>query len=267
MATAARPATVRGRRGPIVSIVVEDYHKLYGSTVAVAGISFTVAPGEILGLVGPNGAGKTTTLRALTGIITPTHGRLYIAGHDVVRDPVAAKAELAYVPDEPALFDRLTVWEHFRFAASAYRLHDWKPRAAALLERLELAEKRDALASELSRGMKQKLAIGCGYLHNPKALLLDEPLTGLDPRGIRSMKELIHEHAAAGAAVVVSSHQLSLFEDLFTTLLILHRGQVVRFGRLADLRGELAADGRSETLEELFFRLTEAPAAATEAVP
>jgi ABC-2 type transport system ATP-binding protein len=249
-----------------VSIVVEDYHKLYGETIAVAGISFTVAPGEILGFVGPNGAGKTSTLRALAGIIVPTHGRLFIAGHDVVRDPVRAKSQLAYVPDEPALFDRLTVWEHFRFTAAVYRMSDWKSRAEYLLTNLELTEKRDALTSDLSRGMKQKLAIGCGYLHDPKALLLDEPLTGLDPRGIRSMKELIRAHAASGAAVMISSHQLSLFEDLFTTLLILHRGQVVRFGRLADLRNELAANGRSETLEELFFRLTESPAGIREAV-
>jgi ABC-2 type transport system ATP-binding protein len=247
--------------------MVEDYHKLYGDTVAVAGISFTVAPGEILGLVGPNGAGKTTTLRALAGIIAPTRGRLSIAGHDVARDPVAAKSALAYVPDDPALFDRLTVWEHFRFTASAYRLRDWRDRGERLLATLELTEKRDALASELSRGMRQKVAIGCGYLHDPKALLLDEPLTGLDPRGIRTMKDLIREHAAGGAAVMISSHLLSLFEDLCTTLLILHRGRVVRFGRLADLRNELAAEGRSETLEELFFRLTEAPGRTPEAVP
>ncbi len=250
-----------------MSIVVEDYHKLYGDTVAVAGISFTVAPGEILGLVGPNGAGKTTTLRALAGIIAPTRGRLFIAGHDVARDPVAAKSALAYVPDDPALFDRLTVWEHFRFTASAYRLRDWRDRGERLLATLELTEKRDALASELSRGMRQKVAIGCGYLHDPRALLLDEPLTGLDPRGIRTMKDLIREHAAGGAAVMISSHLLSLFEDLCTTLLILHRGCVVRFGRLADLRNELAAEGRSETLEELFFRLTEAPVRMPEAVP
>ena len=250
-----------------MSIVVEDYHKLYGDTVAVGGISFTVAPGEILGFVGPNGAGKTTTLRALAGIIAPTHGRLFIASHDVVLDPVRAKAELAYVPDEPAPFDRLTVWEHFRFTASAYRLRDWRDRGERLLDRLELVEKRNALASELSRGMKQKLAIGCGFLHNPKALLLDEPLTGLDPHGMQSMKQLIREHAAAGAAVMVSSHQLSEFEGLFTTLLILHRGRAVRFGRVVDLRNELAAEGRSETLKELFFRLTGAPAETSEVVP
>jgi ABC-2 type transport system ATP-binding protein len=240
-----------------VSIVVEDYHKNYGETVAVAGISFTVAGGEILGLLGPNGAGKTTTLRALAGILTPTYGRLFIDGHDIVRDPVAAKAALAYVPDDPQLFDRLTVWEHFRFIAAAYRLRDWAAPAEALLVRLELTDKRHALASDLSRGMRQKLAVGCGYLHRPRAVLLDEPFTGPDPRGIRTMKELIRENAAGGAAIIVSSHLLSLFEDLITTVLILHYGRVLRYARMDDLRGELAAEGRHETLEQMFFRLTE----------
>jgi ABC-2 type transport system ATP-binding protein len=240
-----------------VSIDVQDFHKTYGDTVAVAGITFGVAPGEILGLLGPNGAGKTTTLRALAGILQPTEGQLFLDGHDVVADPVAAKMALAYVPDDPQLFDRLTVWEHFRFIAASYRLLDWTGRAEALLARLELTDKRHALASELSRGMRQKLAVGCGYLHQPRAVLLDEPFTGPDPRGIRTMKELIREHAAAGAAIIVSSHLLSLFEDLITTVLILHHGRVLRHGPLDELRGELVADGRQETLEELFFRLTE----------
>jgi len=241
-----------------VSIVVADYHKTYGDTVAVAGLSFTVQPGEILGLVGPNGAGKTTTLRALAGILTPTRGQLLISNYDIVRQPIAAKSLLAYVPDDPQLFDRLTVWEHLRFIAAAYRLRDWQPHAEHLLWRLELTEKRDALAAELSRGMRQKVAIGCGFLHTPRAVLLDEPLTGLDPRGIRTMKDIIREQAGTGAAIIVSSHLLSLFEDLCTTILILHRGRLVRFGRLDDLRNELAANnGRQETLEELFFRLTE----------
>jgi ABC-2 type transport system ATP-binding protein len=253
-----------------VSIVVEDYHKNYGDTVAVAGITFSVAPGEILGLLGPNGAGKTTTLRALAGILIPTRGRLLLDGHDILRDPIAAKSVLAYVPDDPQLFDRLTVWEHFRFVASAYRLRDWEGRAEMLLERLELAEKRHAPAADLSRGMRQKLAAGCGWLHQPRAVLLDEPFTGPDPRGIRTMKELIREHAAGGAALIVSSHLLSLFEDLITTVLILHHGRVLRHARLDELRRELAAEGRHETLEEMFFRLTEAPAppaARAEAAP
>ena len=171
-----------------MSILVEDFHKVYNQTVAVEGITFAVGPGEIVGLVGPNGAGKTTTLRALAGILTPTRGRLAIDGHDVFKEPVAAKSALAYVPDDPHLFESLTVWEHLRFIASAYRVADWAPKAEILLDQFELNPKRDALASELSRGMRQKVAICCGYLHDPRAILLDEPLTGLDPRGIRTSR-------------------------------------------------------------------------------
>ena len=246
-----------------MSIEVLDYHKHYGTTVAVAGITFGVADGEVLGLVGPNGAGKTTTLRALAGILTPTRGRLAIAGHDLAREPVAAKAALAYIPDEPKLFDQLSVWEHFRFIASAYRLHDWRGRAEALLDQFELQDKRDTLTAELSRGMRQKVAICCGYLHQPQAVLLDEPLTGLDPRGIRTMKDSIRQRARAGTAFIVSSHLLSLVEDLCTTVLILHRGQQVLHGNLADLRRQITESGRQETLEELFFRLTEPPVPAS----
>src|SRR6185312_15514301 len=141
--------------------------------------------------------------------------------------PVPAKQVLCYVPDDPKLFDTLTVWEHFRFIAAAYRLDDgWPERAEALLEQFELTEKRGALAAELSRGMRQKVAIGCGYLHDPRAILLDEPLTGLDPRGIRTMKESIRARAEAGAAVMVSSHLLSLVEDVCTTVLMLNRGRM-----------------------------------------
>jgi ABC-2 type transport system ATP-binding protein len=239
-----------------VSIVVEDFAKSYDRTIAVTGISFQVGSGEILGLVGPNGAGKTTTLRALAGILQPTRGGLRIAGHDLATDPVAAKAALAYVPDDPRLFDDLTVWEHLRFVASAYRVPDWQGRADTLLEQFELAPKRDAVAGELSRGMRQKVAICCGYLHQPRVFLLDEPLTGLDPHGIRAMKESIVLHAKAGTAFVVSSHLLSLIEDLCTSVLILHHGRQVLHDNLADLRRRAVEEGRRESLEDLFFRLT-----------
>lgn len=239
-----------------MSIVVEDFHKSYDQTIAVAGISFRVEPGEILGLVGPNGAGKTTTLRALAGILRPTKGALQIAGHDLATEPVAAKAALAYVPDDPRLFDDLTVWDHLRFTASVYRVADWRSRAETLLKRFELTEKRHTISGELSRGMRQKVAICCGYLHEPRAFLLDEPLTGLDPHAIRVMKESIATHAAAGTAFIVSSHLLILIEDLCTSVLILHRGRQVLHGKLADLRREAAEAGRQESLEDLFFRLT-----------
>jgi ABC-2 type transport system ATP-binding protein len=242
-----------------MSIVVEDYVKSYGNTVAVRGLSFRVDPGQILGLVGPNGAGKTTTLRALAGILQPTSGRLFVDGHDVEREPVQAKAALAYIPDEPKLFDQLTVWEHFRFIASAYRLHGWTEGAEALLDRFSLREKRDALTAELSRGMRQKVAICCGYLHQPRAVLLDEPMTGLDPGGIRTMKESIHEAADAGTAFIISSHLLSLVEDICTDILVLNRGRQLMHGRLADLQRQASRNGARETLEQLFFRLIDGP--------
>lgn len=254
-----------------MSIVVEDYHKVYGQTVAVRGLSFAVGEGEILGLVGPNGAGKTSTLRAIAGILSATRGRLLVDGHDVAREPVQAKSALAYVPDDPKLFDSLTVWEHLRFIASAYRVGDWVPIAETLLEQFELTKKRDALAAELSRGMRQKVAICCGYLHDPRAILLDEPLTGLDPRGIRTMQDSIRDRAARGAALIVSSHLLSLVEDVCTSVLILHQGRMLLHGTLAELHGRIDEGGRAESLEALFFRLTELGSgtgtASAEAIP
>ncbi len=236
-------------------IEVHDLVKVYGALRAVQGLSFTVPAGEILGLVGPNGAGKTTTLRSLAGIIRPTSGAIRIAGHDLATDPVRAKAALAFIPDEPQLFDYLTVREHLAFVARLYRQPDAMPGADTLLAELELAEKADSLASELSRGMRQKLAIACGLLHQPRALMLDEPLTGLDPVGIRRMKRTIAARAAAGAAVILSSHLLPLVEELCTRVLIIQRGQAMAMGSLAEIaasRPELAGRG----LEELFLTLT-----------
>lgn len=250
-----------------MSILVQDYYKVYGQTVAADGITFSVAPGEILGLVGPNGAGKTTTLRAMAGILQPTRGRIVIAGHEMAKEPVAAKGQLAYVPDDPRLFEQLTVWEHFVFVAKAYRLNDWHGRANELLVTFELSEKRDALCSELSRGMRQKVAICCGYLHQPKAIMLDEPLTGLDPYGIRSMKGSIRKYASEGAAIIVSSHLLSLVEDLCTSVLVLHRGKQLLHASLSEMRQQLGEAGRQETLEDLFFRLTEGNGKAAMAPP
>ena len=238
-------------------IQVIDYHKMYRELVAVAGLSFDVPAGAVLGLVGPNGAGKTTTLRALAGIIPPTRGRLLVAGHDMVDDPVTAKRELAYVPDDPKLFDLLTVWEHLQFVATAYRVSDFAPRATALVEQLELTEKRDTIAQELSRGMRQKVAVACAYLHDPQVILFDEPLTGLDPRGIRTLKQSIVERAAAGVAIVVSSHLLSLVEDLCSHLLILQRGRSLFYGPVAQAREAFATVGQEASLEEVFFKATE----------
>jgi ABC-2 type transport system ATP-binding protein len=241
-------------------IRVADYHKTYRETVAVAGLSFEVSAGTILGLVGPNGAGKTTTLRALAGIIRPTRGKLMIAGHDVVQDALAAKRELAYVPDDPKLFDVLTVWEHLEFIAAVYRVADFSTKAEVLLQQFELVEKRDTMAQELSRGMRQKVAICCAYLHDPKAILFDEPLTGLDPYAIRALKGSIAERAALGAAVIVSSHLLTLVEDLCTQLLILHKGQRLFYGSLDEARTQYSGLQGAASLEDVFFRATQEPA-------
>jgi ABC-2 type transport system ATP-binding protein len=237
-------------------IEVAGYTKSYGGAPAVTDLTFEVRPGEIVGLVGPNGAGKTTTLRAIAGILKPDSGTLRVAGHDVVHDAVGAKRALAYVPDTPHPFDLLTVVEHLRFTALAYRLEGAQARFDDLLREMEIFEKRDELASTLSRGMQQKLAIACAFLHEPKAVLLDEPLTGLDPKAIRNMRESIVARARAGAAVLLSSHLLELVERLCDRVLILHRGKRLAFGSLDEIR-EAAAAGRDASLEEVFLAVTE----------
>jgi ABC-2 type transport system ATP-binding protein len=235
-------------------IQVDGLHKLYGDFPAVQGLSFTVGSGEVLGLVGPNGAGKTTTIRSIAGIIIPTSGRIQIAGHDLKTDPVAAKSALAFIPDEPHLFEYLTVEEHLRFVARLYRLGDVSRGFPALLAELDLADKLHALPGELSRGMKQKLAIACGLLHEPKALLLDEPLTGLDPVGIRRMKTTIIRRAAAGAAVILSSHLLHVVEEICTRLLVMQRGRVVAFGSIGEILAQ-RPELQSRKLEDVFLAL------------
>jgi ABC-2 type transport system ATP-binding protein len=236
-------------------IEVQGLSKLYGTLVAVDGLSFEVAAGEVLGLVGPNGAGKTTTLRSLVGIVHPTKGSIRIGGHDLYRDPVAAKGLLAFMPDEPHLFEYLTVEEHLRFTGRLYGVHDVDVRIPALLAELELTEKARVLPGELSRGMRQKLVIACGLLHDPQALLFDEPLTGLDPAGIRRMKQTIVDRARAGAAVLLSSHLLHLVEEICTRVLILQRGRMVALGSLAQIL-EGRPDLRGKSLEDVFLALT-----------
>src|SRR6476661_6406728 len=182
-------------------IQVESFSKLYGDLRAVQSLTFSVPGGQVVGLVGPNGAGKTTTLRSIAGIVRPTEGTIRVAGHDLARDPVSAKRELAFIPDEPQLFEYLTVEEHLRFVGRLYGVAQAPDRIPALLEELELTEKGAVLPGELSRGMRQKLAIACGLLHEPRALLLDEPLTGLDPVGIRKMRSTIVRRAEAGSGI------------------------------------------------------------------
>jgi ABC-2 type transport system ATP-binding protein len=237
-------------------IEVEALTKQYGSFKAVQDLSLTVRAGQVLGLVGPNGAGKTTTLRCLAGIIPSTSGRIQIAGHDLATDPVAAKRELAFFPDEPRLFDYLTVRQHLTFVARIYGVTDCEARSKPLLEELELAEKADVLPGELSRGMKQKLVIACGLLHSPKVMFFDEPLTGLDPLGIRRMKDSIVRRAREGATVVLSSHLLDLLQEVCTNVLILKRGVKVADGTLAEVEAQFSNGETGVSLEEIFIRAT-----------
>jgi ABC-2 type transport system ATP-binding protein len=238
-------------------IEVSRFQKIYRDTLAVDDLTFSVSPGQTLGLVGPNGAGKTSTLRSIAGIIPPTSGHLTVAGHDIVDDSIAAKSKLAYVPDDPKLFDTLTVWEHLEFMAAAYRVDGWQEKGTALLQQFELEEKRNTLAQELSRGMRQKVAICCAYLHDPKVILFDEPHTGLDPRGIRTMRDSVKERVAGGAAVVVSSHLLEIVEDMCTHLLILHKGKRMFLGTLSEARTVFGDIDGNTRLEDVFFHITE----------
>ena len=238
-------------------ISVRDFHKAYDQTIAVRGITFEVDAGQIMGLIGPNGAGKTTTLRAVAGIFPPSRGELEVAGFDVGRQPIEAKRRLAYIPDDPQLFTDLTVDEHLRFAAAAYRVEGAEPTIDRLLEEFHLIQKRSTPVSDLSRGMKQKVAVCGGYLHGPQAILFDEPFTGLDPHGIRTLKDSICERAEAGAAVIISSHLLAMVEDICTHVLILREGEQRDFGPIDAIRARFAND-KDSSLEEVFFRATQA---------
>src|SRR6266487_1618211 len=216
-------------------IEADGLTKLYDGFAAVSELSFVVQPGEVLGLVGPNGAGKTTTLRCLSGIIPATQGAVRLCGHDLKQDPISAKRQLAFFSDEPRLFDYLTVEQHLAFTARIYQVPDYQEIAQPLMEELEIIDKVNQLPGELSRGMKQKLAIACGLLHSPKVIFFDEPLTGLDPIGIRRMKNSILQRAREGAAILISSHLLHLLEEVCSHVLILKSGCKVIDGTLDEI--------------------------------
>lgn len=237
-------------------IEVHDFHKAFAGQVAVQGISFCVQPGELLAIIGPNGAGKTTTMRALTGIIPASRGRMSVAGFDIAADPLAVKSRLAFVPDDAPLFHDLTVEEHLAFYASVYQVSDARSKATRLIEDFELSLKLRTPAADLSRGMRQKLSICCAYLHDPQAILFDEPLTGLDPQGIRVFKRSLQERAHRGAAVMISSHMLAMVEDLCTHVLILDRGKQRYFGPLEELRTRFEHVEGDASLEDIFFAAT-----------
>ena len=234
-------------------IEVHGLRKLYEDHLAVDDISFALKPGQICGMVGPNGAGKTTTLRCLAGLIPATSGILQVAGCDLSGDLLPLKQRLAYVPDDPPLFDDLTVREHLDFIGRLYRVADHQNKAIELLRQFNLLDKYEAGATTLSRGMRQKLAVCCAYLFDPQVLLLDEPLTGLDPPGIRSLLDSVRERAATGTTIIISSHLLAMIESVCTHLLVITEGKEQFFDRSDRLRDKYPSAG---SLEEAYFAAT-----------
>ncbi len=229
--------------------------KEFGNLTAVRGLSFDVGDGEIVGLLGPNGAGKTTTIRCIAGILKPTTGRIHIDGQDLATSTDAAKRSLAYVPEVPNLYEMLTVQEHVRFISAAYGLDDDLETARALLERMDLWDKRGDLVGSLSKGMKQKLACVCAFVHRPSVYCFDEPLIGMDPRGAREFKDLLAEYRREGKAILVSTHMLDTAERLCDRVIIMNRGEKLAEGTVAQLHeaSSLAGDA---TLEDVFLRMT-----------
>jgi len=239
-----------------MAISVMRLCRTYGEVTAVQDLSFEANPGEIVGLIGPNGAGKTTTLRCLSGILKPTSGQIVVGGCDMAQSPLDAKKQLAFMPDEPHLFEYMTVEEHLRLVGRLYGVHDIDQRAKPLLEELELVGRERLLPGELSRGMRQKVVIACGLVRDPPVLLFDEPLTGLDPIGIRRMRDTIVRRARGGAVVLLSSHLLPLVQEICTRVLIMDHGRKMADGSVEQLAATANMAEAGSTLEQIFLRVT-----------
>jgi len=235
-------------------IRVRNLHYAYGTTPAVCGLSFDVAPGEVLGLLGPNGAGKSTTVKILTGMLAPQRGTVEVAGFDVVAEPMEVKRRVGYVPESGALYDALTPDEYFRFIALLYRLEPEaiEPRIDELMRMFELDAMRGTRMITFSKGMKQKVLIVSALLHAPDVLILDEPLNGLDANATLVFKELLRGLAAQGRSILFCSHLLDVVERLCTRLVIIADGRAIAEGTAE----AVAAQAGRRTLEEAFSALT-----------
>jgi len=231
----------------------------YGHTLAVRGVDLVVYPGEIVGFLGPNGAGKTTTIKMLIGLLRPSTGVVRIGGFDLQRQPLQARALLGYVPDQPYLPEKLTAREFLRFMAGLYQLNPAvvMQRGEELLRLFDLTDRADELLGSYSHGMRQKAALAGALLHNPRALFLDEPTVGLDPRSAHLIKVILHDVARQGAAVFMSTHILEIAERLCHRVVIINEGRIIASGSLEELQA-----GRSGTLEDIFLALTSGPASA-----
>lgn len=229
-------------------LTVSNLTKRYDSLLANDDVSFEVQPGEIAVLMGPNGAGKSTAIKCIAGLLR-FHGSILVCG--VPNKKAQARRVFGYVPELPALFPLLTVWEHAEFISRAYQLQDWRARAEALLDRMELTDKKEKLGQELSKGMQQKLSLCCALLPQPKVIMLDEPLVGLDPHAIKELKTMLTELRDQGCAVLVSTHMLDSVAEFWDKALIMKSGKIMAIRT----RAEIEESG--ENLEQLFFSITE----------
>ena len=237
-------------------IQVEDLVKKYGAFTAVDGVSLDVAPGEIHGFLGPNGAGKTTTIGMIAGLLKPTRGRIVIDGHDLEREPEKAKAALGFIPDRPFLYDKLTAAEFLRFHAGLYGIEGGglEDRLLELLALFELSGWKDELVESFSHGMKQRLVMCAAFLHRPRAVLVDEPMVGLDPRGARLIKQVFRAMSRKGVAILMSTHTLEVAEEMCDQISIILEGRILARGTVEDLRA--LAGGEDEKLTPVFLKLT-----------
>lgn len=234
-----------------------DLTRRFGPLVAVQDLNLAVKAGELFGFLGPNGSGKTTTIRLLIGLLQPTAGTAIVAGHDVQQEPLAVKQAVGYLAEVPYLYGKLTGREFLRFVGGLYGLADEESEARAerLLALFDLSEKRDQLIESYSRGMRQKIASCSALLHEPRVLLLDEPLTGFDPLSARRMKEVLRELCRRGVTVFLSTHVLEIAERMCDRVGILDRGRLIAVGTMEELRDQ-AQSPAGATLEDLFLRLT-----------
>jgi len=239
------------------AILLSGVSKSYGRTLAVDDLSLEIPRGELFAFLGPNGAGKTTTIKLIVGLLQPDLGAVRVCGHSIGANGLAAKAQLSYVPDQPFLYEKLTGREFLHFVAEMYGLSDRQRDETLdeLIGRLDLVEFLDQLTESYSHGMKQKVVLAAALLHAPSVLVIDEPMVGLDPRGIRTVKNLFIERTRNGGTVFMSTHTLDIAEAVADRIGIIHHGKLIAIGTLAELR----AKARQEhTLEEIFLELTEA---------
>ena len=235
---------------------VRAVSKVFGNTHAVDGVSLSLKKGEILGLLGPNGSGKSTTMKLVLGIMKPDSGDIHVLGKDVVKDPVATKEMVGYVPETPQLYEFLSGVEYLDFVADMYGMSDElrKERITEFLDALELTGHENQMISGYSTGMKQKIAITSALMHRPKLFILDEALNGLDPRSAKIVKDLLRSLADEGYAVLFSTHVLEIAEAICDRVAIMYQGKILAVGTVADLRQKAGLPGSS--LEEVFLKIT-----------